>query len=76
MAIHTIAYGHPFYLPFISGMEMSHFTFQQDGALPHSRRDLRSYLDEALPSQWIGRRGTVEFLSRSPDLTPTFGEGP
>jgi len=28
------------------------------------------YLDETLPGQWIGRRGAVEFLPRSPVLTP------
>jgi hypothetical protein len=46
------------------------FNFQQDGAPPHFHRDVRSYLDENLPGQWIGRRGAVEFPPHSPDLTP------
>jgi hypothetical protein len=31
---------------------------------------VRSYLDETLPGQRIGRRGSVEYPPRSPDLTP------
>jgi len=31
---------------------------------------VRAYVDENLPGQWIGRRGAVEFPTRSPDLTP------
>jgi len=46
------------------------FYFQQDGAPPHFHRDVRAYLDENLPGQWIGRRGAVEFPPRSLDLTP------
>jgi hypothetical protein len=46
------------------------FYFQQDGAPPHYHRDVRAYLDQNLPGQWIGRRGPIEFPARSPDLTP------
>jgi hypothetical protein len=46
------------------------FYFQQDGAPPHFHQDVRAFLDENLPGQWIGRRGAVEFPPRSPDLTP------
>ncbi|GFT11903.1 uncharacterized protein NPIL_425361 [Nephila pilipes] len=46
------------------------FFFQQDGALPHYHRDVRSFLDGILPNRWIGRRGIVEYPPRSPDLTP------
>jgi hypothetical protein len=46
------------------------FYLQHDGAPPHYHRDVRAYLDEILPGQWIGRRGAVEFPPRSPDLTP------
>ncbi|XP_053434088.1 uncharacterized protein LOC128576103 [Nycticebus coucang] len=46
------------------------FYFQQDGAPPHFHPDVRAYLDENLPGQWVGRRGVVEFPPRSPDLTP------
>ncbi|XP_076320494.1 uncharacterized protein LOC143230577 [Tachypleus tridentatus] len=44
--------------------------FQQDGAPPHFHRDVRVYLDASMPDRWIGRRESVEFLARSPDLTP------
>ena len=46
------------------------FYFQQDGAPLHFHRDVRAYLDENLPGQWIGRRGAVEFPPRSSDLIP------
>ncbi|XP_076305614.1 uncharacterized protein LOC143222676 [Tachypleus tridentatus] len=46
------------------------FYFQHDGAPPHYHRNVRAYLDENLPNRWIGRRGSTEFPSRSPDLTP------
>ena len=44
--------------------------FQQDGAPPHYHRDVRAYLKATFPNRWIGRRGSVEFPARSPDLTP------
>ena len=28
------------------------------------------YFDATHPNKWIGRRGSVEFPARSPDLTP------
>lgn len=46
------------------------FYFQQDGAPPHYHRDVTSYLDEILPNRWVGRRGSVEYPPRSPDVTP------
>ena len=46
------------------------FYFQQDGAPPHFQRDVRAYLDENMPGQRIGPKGSVEFHQRSPDLTP------
>ena len=46
------------------------FYFQQNGAPPHYHRDVRACLDENLPNWWIGRRGSIEFLPHSPDLTP------
>jgi len=45
------------------------FHFQQDGASPHFHLEMRAYLIENLPGQWIGRRGAVEFPPHSPDLT-------
>lgn len=44
--------------------------FQQDGAPPHFGRNVREYLDETFPHRWIGRRGSIEWPARSPDLTP------
>ena len=36
------------------------------------------YLDETFPEKWIGRRGSIDWPARSPDLTPqwifSFGE--
>ncbi|CAF4230737.1 unnamed protein product, partial [Rotaria sordida] len=43
--------------------------WQQDGAPPHYGQAVRDYLDDTF-SEWIGRRGTVEWPPRSPDLTP------
>jgi hypothetical protein len=31
---------------------------------------VRRCLDRLFPGQWIGRRGSVEWPPRSPDLTP------
>ena len=44
--------------------------FQQDGAPAHYAVSVRKWLDEHFPGRWIGRRGAVEWPSRSPDLTP------
>jgi hypothetical protein len=51
------------------------FYFQQDGAPPHYYQDIRSYLDDILPGQWIGQRGCVEYPLCSPDLTPLLRVG-
>ena len=44
--------------------------FQQDGAPPHYATAVRNLLDETFPDKWIGRRGSIEFPPRSPDITP------
>lgn len=44
--------------------------YQHDGAPAHFGRQVRNYLDERFPENWIGRRGPVEWPARSPDLTP------
>lgn len=44
--------------------------FQQDGAPPHFAVIVRQYLNQVFANQWIGRRGTIEWPPRSPDLTP------
>jgi len=43
--------------------------WQPDGAPRHYGQVVRDYLDDTF-LQWIGRRGTVEWPPRSPDLTP------
>ena len=42
----------------------------QDGAPPHYGIIVRNWLNEKFPEKWIGRRGSVEWPPRSPDLTP------
>lgn len=44
--------------------------FQQDGAPPHYQINVRQYLNQIFPNRWIGRRGSIEWPARSPDLTP------
>jgi len=44
--------------------------FQQDGAPPHYALRVRDYLNEVFPQRWFGRRGSIEWPPRSPDLTP------
>ena len=43
--------------------------FMQDGAPPHYATIVRNWLTGNFEN-WIGRRGTVEWAPRSPDLTP------
>lgn len=47
----------------------SSMIWQQDGAPPHYGKTVRDYSDGSFEC-WIGRRGTVEWCPRSPDLTP------
>jgi transposase len=44
--------------------------FQQDGAPPHYAVHVREYLNTVFPERWIGRRGSIEWPPRSPDLNP------
>lgn len=44
--------------------------FQQDGAPAHYANIVREFLNQYFPNKWIGRRGSVEWLPRSLDLTP------
>lgn len=54
----------------ILGENLVNIWFQQDGAPPHYKKIVRDYLDVMFPQRWIGRRGTIEWPARSPDLTP------
>ncbi len=49
--------------------EFEKMIWHQDGAPPHYGKIVREYLDDTFV-QWIGRRGTVEWPPRSPDITP------
>ena len=44
--------------------------FQQDGAPPHYALRVRDYLKKVFPQHWFGRRGSIEWPPRLPDLTP------
>jgi len=54
----------------IAGDNFEDIWFQQDGAASHYGQDVRAYLDTVFRDRWIGRRGTIEWPARSPDLTP------
>lgn len=51
-------------------VQEDNYFFQQDGATPHYAIVVRDWLNQTMPERWIGRRGPVEWPSRSPDLTP------
>jgi hypothetical protein len=61
-------FGHPFYLPFNSSTGMSYFTFNKM-AYHHTTTEVRSYLDETLPGQWMERKASVQYPPHSTDLT-------
>ena len=50
--------------------EFEEFVFQQDGAPAYYANSVRNLLNENLPGRWIGRRGSIEWPPRSPDLSP------
>lgn len=44
--------------------------YQHDGCPAHYRRQIRDWLNENFPNNWIGRLGPIPWPARSPDLTP------
>ena len=44
--------------------------FQRDGVPAHYATKVRNLLNEKFPGTWIGRRGSIEWPARSPDLSP------
>ncbi|KAG8274617.1 hypothetical protein J6590_103969 [Homalodisca vitripennis] len=44
--------------------------YMQDGAPPHYLSDVRDFLNDRIPGQWIGRDAPIAWPPRSPDLTP------
>lgn len=60
-----------YFWPEIAGLDSTNtIFFQQDGASPHYKLNVREWLNEAFDGWWIGRRGTIEWPHWSPDLTP------
>lgn len=53
-----------------SNLPFNQAFFQQDGAPPHYSLIARNFLSLVFPGRWIGRRGSIEWPPRSPDLTP------
>lgn len=43
--------------------------YQQDGAPSHYAAEVSHYINEVFQNRWIGRRATIEWPPRSPDLT-------
>ena len=50
--------------------DFNEMLFMQDGAPPHYSLRVRAFLDQTFPQRWIGRRGSIKWSPRSPDLTP------
>lgn len=50
--------------------DVQNLFFQQDGAPPHYGNNVRKWLDVHFPKRWIGRRGSIDWPARSPDLSP------
>jgi hypothetical protein len=60
-----------FFWPAIQNKRIaSKIMFQQDGAPAHYANPVKKWLNERLPGRWIGRRGSIEWAARSPDMTP------
>ena len=47
-----------------------HLWFQHDGDPAHIALDVREYPNNVFPNRWIGRGGPIQWLPRSPNLTP------
>ena len=56
-------------VPYFTQRRYKNKYYQQDGAPPHYSLAAREILDKHLTNRWIGRRGTIEWPPRSPDLT-------
>jgi hypothetical protein len=60
-----------FFYPFLLKKRIAtKIIFQQDGASSHSSKKVTEWLNKKFPNKWIGRRSTLEWAPRSPDLTP------
>jgi hypothetical protein len=52
------------------GMPNCNIWFLQDSTPPHYGVDVHLFLNNIFPSRWIGRRGSIEWPAKSPDLSP------
>jgi hypothetical protein len=52
------------------GMPNRNVWFQQDGAPPRYGVDVRLFLNNIFPGRWIRCRGSIEWPTRLPDLSP------
>ena len=60
-----------FFLPELrNNASIENCHFQQHGAPAHYATKVRGYLNQLFPDRWIGRRGSLKWAARSPDLTP------
>ena len=60
----------PIVIPYFQANHRQNFIYQQDGASAHYAISVRNELNSQLNGRWIGRRGSIEWPARSPDLTP------
>ena len=61
-------------MPQLADEEVQGYIYQQDGAPPHSHKEVREYLNEHLPGRWVGRAADTDntfctWPPRLPDLT-------
>ena len=59
----------PHVVPYFNSNVGRNLYFQQDGAPCHYHNEVRAILNKELPHKWIGRRGVIEWPTRSPDLS-------
>jgi hypothetical protein len=59
----------PLFPPFITVWRWGNLLATRQGT-PRYHHEVRAYLDDNFPDRWIGRRGSVEYTERSPDLAP------
>ena len=64
----TVSMLQEFFIPQVR--KMRSIVFQEDGAPPHFKANVRYFLDKTFAGRWIGRGGPIRWAPRSPDLTP------
>lgn len=58
------------YLEHLTLADLRKIWYQHDGAPPHNRQFVKTYLDDTFHDQWFGTDGPQRWPPRSPDLTP------